>query len=58
MAFPLRGLDVAARYSVYDFDSAMSTIYLGAVLTATGLPVTLSCTGSAGMYKYTRLAAS
>jgi alpha-galactosidase len=57
MALPLRGLDVTARYAVYDFDTGTSTIQAGAALATAGLSVTLGDAGSAAVYKYTRLAA-
>jgi alpha-galactosidase len=57
MALPLRGLDVTARYAVYDFDTGTSTIQAGAALATAGLSVALGDAGSAAVYKYTRLAA-
>jgi alpha-galactosidase len=54
-AFPLRGLEVAARYAIDDFESATPTLYTGELLATTGLPVTLPSAGSAGLYRYTRL---
>jgi alpha-galactosidase len=57
MALPLRGLDVTARYAVYDFDTGTSTIQAGAALATAGLSVTLGDAGSAAVYRYTRLPA-